>query len=479
VPFLSALLVILLGLSSATPTGDPADEHFFPSRSWGSANQTYGATLIDINGDGEPDPLLNWHNDQPATLLLNRGSLTFSRPSVPWSFPMDRHACAWGEANGDGSPDLYCSQGARSGTGIGPKELWSSDPWEEWAAHAGIDNPMARGRSVNWLDYDLDGDLDLFTGAVQRDTFGDQLYRNDRGHFTPVGAGVSGLRWTQQSTTADWNHDGWPDLLLLQGVDSNTVRAFLNNHGVFVHARLAHTRGPWKAAAWGDYDGDGWPDLNLIALGRSLILHNDHGSFHVVHDSLLVRGRASVWLDANNDRLPDLYVVQSAPGIDPGSTGDASDRLILQYRPGHFKKVVLPETSGWTGAGQSVAAGDVNGDHRVDVLVSNGRERWLGRQHLLTNRIHGGGGASVVLHGTRWNPLGFGARVRVTVGTRSRWIELNDMVAGLSQSSAIVNVGLGSASYAWVRIVWANGLCDQVKVRRGGTRQVTIGSARC
>jgi hypothetical protein len=338
---------------------------------------------------------------------------------------------------------------------------------------------MARGRSVNWLDYDLDGDLDLFTGAVQRDTFGDQLYRNDRGHFTPVGAGVSGLRWTQQSTTADWNHDGWPDLLLLQGVDSNTVRAFVNNHGVFVHARLAHTRGPWKAAAWGDYDGDGWPDLNLISLGRSLILHNDHGSFHVVHDSLLVRGRASVWLDANNDRLPDLYVVQCAPGIDPGSTGDASDRLILQYRPGHFKKVVLPETSGWTGAGQSVAAGDVNGDHRVDVLVSNGRERWLGRQHLLTNRMHAGGGASVVLHGTRWNPLGFGARVRVTVGTRSRWIELNDMVAGLSQSSAVVNVGLGSASYAWVRIVWANGLCDQVKVRRGGTRQVTIGSARC
>ena len=140
---------------------------------------------------------------------------------------------------------------------------------------------------------------------------------------------------------------------------------------------------------------------------------------------------------------------------------------------------MLPETSGWTGAGQSVATGDVNGDHRMDVLVSNGRQRWLGRQHLLTNRIHGGGGASVVLHGTRWNPLGFGSRIRVIAGSRTRWAELNDMVSGLSQSSSVVHVALGSASYAWVRIVWPNGLCDHVKVRPGATRQVAIGSAHC
>jgi hypothetical protein len=480
VPILSALLAILLGLSAVTPTGDPADEHFYPSRSWGSANQTYGAALVDINGDGRPDPLLGWHNDRPASLLVNKGNLTFARAAVPWNFPMDRHACAWGEANGDGQPDLFCSQGARSGTGIGPKELWSNDPWRDWAEEAGVDNPLARGRSVNWLDYDRDGDLDLFTGAVKRDPYGDQLFRNDRGHFTKVNAGISALRWTQLSTTADWNRDGWPDLLLIQGIDKNTVRAFVNRHGTFDLVRLPHTRGSWKAAAWGDYDGDGWPDLNLVSLGRSIILHNDHrGSFHVVHDTVMVRARASVWLDVNNDGLLDLYVVQSAPGPYAGAVGDVSDRLILQYRPGHFKKVVLSETAGWAGAGQSVAAGDVNGDHRTDVLVSNGRERWFGRQHLLTNRVRGGGGASVYLRGTRWNPLGFGARVRITVGTRVRWTELNDGVSGLSQSSAVVHVSLGSASYAWVRVLWPNGSCDQIRVGRGATRRVTIGSTHC
>jgi hypothetical protein len=479
VPLLSALLAILLGLSTTTPTGDPADAHFLASRTWGSDRQTYGAALIDVNGDGLPDPLLNWHRVAPATMLYNKGDLRFGRPDIPWIFPMDRHACAWGEANGDRSPDLYCSRGAQRGMGSGPKELWSTNPWNEWGAAAGIDNPMARGRSVNWLDFDRDGDLDLFTGAVQRDTYGDQLFRNDRGTFRPVKAGVSGLRETVMSTTADWNRDGWPDLLLLQAVDDNTLRAFHNDHGTFVHTRLANSRGTWRSAAWGDYDGDGWPDLNLIALGRSLILHNDHGTFRRAHGVDLVRGRASVWLDVNNDGLLDLYVVQSAQGMEPGSIGDASDQLILQDSPGHFEKVSLPETAGWTGAGQSVAAGDVNGDHHTDVLVSNGRNRWLGSQHLLVNRVRAGGGANLVLRGTRWNPLGFGARIRVTIGGHRRWIELNDGVSALSQSSAAVSIGLGQASAARVRVRWPNGTCDEVRVRSGATRRLAIGSAPC
>jgi hypothetical protein len=479
VPYIPALLAILLGLSTATATGDPADAHFFPARTWGASLQTYGAALIDYDGDGRPDPFLSWHRLRPPTLLHNKGGMTFGRPDVPWIFPMDRHGCAWGEANGDRSPDLYCSRGAQHGTGSGPKELWSTNPWAEWGAAAGIDNPLARGRSVNWLDYDRDGDLDLFTGAIRRDTYGDQLFRNDGGTFTAVRAGVSGLRMTLMSTTADWNRDGWPDLLLLQATEDNTLRAFRNDHGTFVRTTLANSGGDWKGAAWGDFDGDGWPDLSLTSLGHELILHNDHGTFRVAQKSLLLRGRTSTWLDVNNDGRLDLYVVQSAKGLDPGPTGDASDVLFLQTSTGRFHKIALPETSGWAGAGQSVASGDVNGDHRVDVVVSNGRNRWLGSQHLLTNRMRAGGGASLVLRGSRWNPLGFGARVRITIGSHSRWLELTDGIAGVSQSSAVVAIGLGSALRATVRVLWANGVCDQVRVRSGTTRRLAIGSAHC
>jgi hypothetical protein len=476
---LGALLVaVLVGLLPTTVGGATEPGRFYLARSFGTLEKTYGASLVDVDGDGRPDPFLNWHNARRPTVLGNLGGLTFERLSVPWTLPMDRHVCAWGEANGDGSPDLFCGQGARGGLGEGPNELWSTNPWTEWAAAAGLQNTRARSRSANWLDYDLDGDLDLFTGAIARDEFGDQLFRNDRGAFVPVHAGISGLRTTRQSTWADWNHDRYPDLLLTGSPDGE-IRAFVNQNGTFVRTRIRNSSGTWRSAAWGDYDGDGWPDLHLVGLNRSLILHNDHGAFKPVFDRTLLRGRASAWLDMDNDGLLDLYVVQSAPGSDPGTIGDAEDRLIMQIKPGVFKKMSLPVTAGWAGAGQSVATGDVNGDQRVDVLVSNGRERWHGQQQLLTNRTHSGNGASLLLIGTRWNPLGFGARIRVTIGKVQRWLAVTDGMAGLSQSSAIAHIALGSASSAWVRVVWPNGVCDQLKVQAGTTPRLAIRSKGC
>jgi hypothetical protein len=473
------LVVVLVSLFPATVGGGTSARHFSLARSFGLPARTYGASLVDFDGNGLPDPFLNWHNSRAPSLLQNLGGLNFARPEVPWNWPMDRHVCAWGEANGDGSPDLFCGQGARGGTGQGPNELWSTNPWIEWGAAAGIDNPTARTRSANWLDYDRDGDLDLFTGAVARDEFGDQLFRNDRGSFVPVPAGVSGLRTTQRSTAADWNRDGYPDLLLLQSGDNGSLRAFLNQHGTFVRTHIANSAGTWQSAAWGDYDGDGWPDLHLVGLSHSRILHNDHGTFRPVDDASLLRGRASAWFDVDNDGLLDLYVVQSALGNEAGGVGDARDVLIVQTKKGVFAKQGLPVTAGWAGAGQSVATGDVNGDHRVDVLVSNGRSRWAGQQQLLTNRTPAGNAASLVLVGTRWNPLGYGARIRITIGTHRRRLEITDGMAGSSQSSAVAHIALGTANWAWVRVVWPNGVCDRLKIQAATTRRLPIRSRGC
>jgi hypothetical protein len=472
------LVVVLVGLFPATVGGDTSTRHFNLARSFGPTARTYGASLVDYDGDGRPDPFLNWHNSRSPSLLRNLGGLNFARPKIPWIWPMDRHVCAWGEANGDRSPDLFCGQGAQGGLGEGPNELWSTNPWAEWAVAAGVDNTMARTRSANWLDYDRDGDLDLFTGAIARDQFGDQLFRNDRGSFVPVKAGISGLRTTRQSTWADWNHDLYPDLLLTGSRDGE-IRAFVNQDGTFVRARIRNSSGTWRSAAWGDYDGDSWPDLHLVGLNRSLILHNDHGAFKPVFDRTLRQGRASAWLDMDNDGLLDLYVVQSAPGSDPATIGDAEDMLIMQIKPGVFKRVSLPVTAGWAGAGQSVATGDMNGDQRVDVLVSNGRERWHGKQLLLINRTPSGNGASLSLIGTRWNPAGYGARIRVTIGTKRRWLAITDGIAGLSQSSAVAHIALGSASSARIRVLWPNGVCDELKVKAGTTTRLAIRSRGC
>jgi hypothetical protein len=98
---------------------------------------------------------------------------------------------------------------------------------------------------------------------------------------------------------------------------------------------------------------------------------------------------------------------------------------------------------------------------------------------LLTNRTPAGNAASLVLVGTRWNPLGYGARIRVTIGTHRRRLAITDGMAGSSQSSAVAHIALGTANWAWVRVVWPNGVCDQLKIQAGTTRRLPIRSRGC
>jgi hypothetical protein len=332
------------------------------------------------------------------------GTSAFAPIEVNWPSPMDRHNCAWGEAGGDGRPDLLCTQGAK-GWDDGSNEVWTrgSSGWHEAGAPLGLDAPRARGRSVTWLDYNRTGRLDAFIGDIEREGHGDVLYRNDGdGIFVPVDAGASGVRRTRGATVADWTRNGWQDLLLLQA--GAPPVALENRGGHFVEVDLGLSTRDWLHATFGDFDGDGWIDLHLLTRPQSLILRNDRGTFHPVDERRVRAGEASAWLDIDNTGRLDLYVVQSAPGPDPGSRGDRPDFLLRQAPDGSFWREGLPETQGWEGAGDAVAVFDHNRNGRLDVLVSNGRARHAGRHHLMENIGHARNSAAIILRGASGKP---------------------------------------------------------------------------
>jgi enediyne biosynthesis protein E4 len=129
------------------------------------------------------------------------------------------------------------------------------------------------GSGVGLIDYDNDGWMDIY--LVNGSTFNALdgkappphaalFHNNHDGTFTDVAAkaGVTNDRWGFGVAIADYDNDGWPDILV---TNYGKNRLYHNNHdGTFtdVAEKAGMTLGNWSAGAtWGDYDGDGRLDV--------------------------------------------------------------------------------------------------------------------------------------------------------------------------------------------------------------------------
>lgn len=448
-----------------------------------SSSRTWGSAWADVDRDGDPDPFVNRHWLTPQ--LRVNGKDTFSRfdGKVDWQpgpKKTDRHACAWGEANRDGRPDLYCTQGADMGTGNGPNRLYvrTSRGFNERGHAYGVTDPLGRGRTVNWLDYDADGDLDLFVGNTERSGTTNVMFRHGRSGFVKARVGLGQELGTVGSSWSDWDRDGDPDLLVEQH-DPEPTLAYENVRRRYRPVALRGITGKWwLAGTWGDFNGDGWPDVAMVGRDHAAIFRNDRGRFRRVRKIGVDEGRMGTWFDADNDGDLDLFVVQGASGNRPHQGAVNAPDLLLVRRNGKFERVVV--TGQTPGNGDAVAAADYDRDGRVDVLVTNGYFYYEGPNQLLRNTSKSRNWAGVTLRGPRPNPLGYGATLRVKTAARTYHRQVTDNFSFRAQSEVgYVHLGLGSARRARVRIDWPKGPPDCVTARHGSITVVRHGRHRC
>lgn len=451
---------------------------------------TWGSVWADHDGDGWPDLLINRHKKEPWLLANDNGSFTeiVDRALVaptPGRTIFDRHNCAWGEANGDGGPDLFCGSGAQDGAGNGPNRLLlGGERLRDVTESYGVADEEGRARSVNWLDHDSDGDLDLFVGNETRPGTANRLYRNEGRRFVSVGGDVASEVATRSSSVADWDADGDPDLLVL-GHGFVGSRAYENSDGVFEEVELdAVTGATWLSATWGSTGGDPYPELALVSEERLLVLErNGRGRSNgaILLDQRLRAGRVAMWIDIENDGDQDLFLVEGVVG-DPPRPGSANhpDRVWLN-EDGAFTEARIAGTRGpRTGNGDSVSLADYDRDGRVDMFVTNGYLEVFGPPQMLRNTSAGGDWAALSLDGGRKNPLAIGARVRLHTATGTHWRHLGDGMAFRSQSETNhVVFGLGDAASGRVRVWWTDGSSDCTSVTAGRTTELMRGSASC
>ena len=275
------------------------------------------------------------------------------------------------------------------------KEYWKSNgrlmTLDEFA---NIHLIKMNGSGAAWLDYDKDGDWDLYLVNCQGDeSVTNALYENigngKFAHSTNTGAEDDGEGMAV--STADYNNDGFPDLLV---TNYGNFKLFHNN-GDKTFSDITEKAFPgdmqdrwYGGSSWGDYDNDGDLDLYITGyvdfsrrprfsslrfpmdfggLPNTLYRNNGNGSFTDVTQSTNVLQDASrksmqaVFYDFNDDRLPDLFVTNDT---------DANG-FYLNRGDGTFKSFSGPSGLSTTDGSMGIALGDFNKDGLTDVIYSN------------------------------------------------------------------------------------------------------------
>ena len=424
---------------------------------------------------------------------------------------------AWGDYDNDGYPDLFVAnsdnqrnlllRNQQNGTFI---RIEDGD----------LTQLESNSESGNWVDYDNDGDLDLFVTNIKDQA--NFLFRNDDNNgFVRIVEGeiVTETRASTGSCWIDIDHDSDLDVFITNR-DKQHNSFFINaGDGTFTQVTesiLVQDSGDSRACGWADIDGDthydlyvvnahepnflyrnngdgtftrstaealvtpneysyglSWADIdndedldlfiaNLEATNE-LYLNDGAGNFHKLEEHLIMTGshpsKGNTWGDFDNDGDLDLYIANGTPGA------DVRNLLYLNDGQGNFTLIDNEEIVNDRYVSAGTAWADYDNDGDLDIYVASWRNN--NEDNALYRNISEAtsGWIKIRLIGSESNSSGIGAVIRLTTNLNGITIEqtrqnLSNTGYG-SQNSQIIHFGIGDAiQVERLEIRWPSGIID-------------------
>ncbi len=280
-----------------------------------------GSSWGDYDNDGRPDLFVgNWWN-QTNLLYNGSGELKLQSNSIVTSDRSYSETGSWGDYNNDGFLDLYVTNSGGTSKVNFLFENNGDGRFTKITESAHVTDAFT-SRNIDWIDYDGDGDLDIF--VTNEGNEANNLYRNN---------GDQGFEKISDHTLVNSNKQSF-------------------------------------GSSWGDYDNDGLLDLfisNWQNQNNQLYKNLGNGNYEEVTSGIVVEDGGysvgSAWGDVDNDGDLDLFVANAFSG-----NSQTLNLLYINNGNGTFKKDTseISKEPGWT---YGTAFGDYNNDGYLDIAL--------------------------------------------------------------------------------------------------------------
>lgn len=430
-------------------------------RSKTNPSRPQAATLFDYDSDGDLDLV---HASGPSTkvrLFRNDGGRFTETTRTGGDLIKPRGLVVFGSVAGDfdndGFEDLLLF-------GRGRPALFRGDGKGRFkdVTLAGK-LPVLSGRRLSgaFVDFDHDGDLDIFLGGegpagssrVQQQAAGHKLFRNNGdGTFTDVSAAAKVDLPGRAVSVVPTDYDNRRDLDLLVLSYDRKPSLFQNlRNGTFRDAGEEIGFGQsekWTSAAAGDFNKDSFIDFFFGREGQPgmFAVSDGRGKF-VLKDAPTGTQNASAaqFFDYDNDGLLDLVAGTDKGFVIARNLGDrwsAADSKAVRIGPAEF-----------IGSPQFLS-GDIDRDGDIDLLLltRNGFIQFLRNTGAETNRS-----TAIDLKGRVSNRTGVGAKIDMRSGSLAQKLELYS--ASPMPAPSEIHFGLGRRTKPdAIRILWPSGV---------------------
>lgn len=466
-----ALLLLYTDVVNAQDTSSPLFITYDKGRIATDGGYTRGVGWGDVDQDGFPELYTTNSSGQWNAIYKNNGKGSLTKITTGKSFSElinlggSSEGISWVDYDNDGDLDLYlCSRGKEA------NQLFQNNNTHfiQIENHALVSDSLSTSMAC-WSDYDLDGDLDVFLIGYRHN--GNVFYENiGEGNFQaltnhPLSEGQGNAR---TCACGDANGDRMAEIFVGNAQQPNFYYRNLGNLNFekVAEGPIVEDLGYAYGSSWADYDDDGDLDLFIANFDKENLLFANDGSGHLepLKTGILVSekkgaSKGHAWGDYDNDGDLDLYIGNGTYGP------DMTNFLYLNNGVGDFERYLKGEAMALADTTAGVAHADYDRDGDLDLFVANwGSLDQINRFYI--NQTFGNNWVSFRLKGTHSNTYGIGTKLVLythqedKVKVMHRW--MYPITGYASQNDYELHFGLGEITVIdSVIVTWPSGIIDK------------------